>query len=110
MSGAWILLIIAGLFEIGWAVGLKYTDGVTKLVPSVFVGLSLAVSMYLLSLAARSIPIGTAYGIWVGIGAIGAALLGGLLFKEPFTPARGFFLAMLLGSLVGLKLTAGSGA
>jgi quaternary ammonium compound-resistance protein SugE len=102
---AWIYLIVAGLLETGWAVGLKYTEGFTKLVPSVLTLLGIAASMFLLGLAARTIPIGTAYSIWVGIGAVGAVLLGIVLFDEPRDFARMFFVALLIVSLVGLKLT-----
>ncbi len=102
---AWILLVVAGLFEIGWAVGLKFTEGFTKLVPSVLTIGAIVVSMYLLSVAARTIPIGTAYAVWVGIGATGTALLGVFVLGEPATWARGFFLMLLVGSIVGLKLT-----
>jgi quaternary ammonium compound-resistance protein SugE len=104
----WILLCVAGLLEMGWAIGLKYTDGFTRLVPSVLTVAAIIASMLLLSLAARSIPIGTAYGVWVGIGALGAACLGMLLFHEPATPARLFFLGLLLVAIVGLKVTGGS--
>jgi quaternary ammonium compound-resistance protein SugE len=102
---AWVYLIVAGLLETGWAVGLKYTDGFTKLVPSVLTLIGIAASMFLLGLAARTIPIGTAYSIWVGIGAVGAVLLGIVLFDEPRDFARMFFVALLVVSLVGLKLT-----
>lgn len=101
----WFLLVIAGLLEVCWAIGLKYTDGFTKLLPSVFTIVTLAASMYLLARAAQVIPIGTAYGIWVGIGALGAAILGMILFKEPVSMARLFFLALLVISLVGLKFS-----
>jgi quaternary ammonium compound-resistance protein SugE len=104
----WILLVVAGLLETCWAVGLKYTQGFTRLWPSLFVGVTLAASMVLLSLAARSLPIGTAYAVWVGIGALGAAVLGVVLFHEPLTPARLGFLALLLIAIIGLKVT-GSG-
>lgn len=106
----WVLLIIAGLLEVCWAVGLKYTDGFTRPLPTVLTVLAIIASMVLLSLAARSLPIGTAYAVWVGIGALGAAILGIVLFREPVTAARLFFLALLLTSIIGLKLTAGSGA
>lgn len=104
-STAWILLACAGLLEIAWAIGLKYTQGFTKLVPSLFTLITLAASMYLLARASQVLPIGTAYGVWVGIGALGAAVLGILLFQEPLSPGRAFFLVLLLVSLVGLKLT-----
>lgn len=103
---SWIYLVVAGLFEICWAVGLKYTDGFTRLWPSVFTLVTLAASMLLLGKAAQELPIGTAYGVWVGIGAVGAAVLGIALFKEPATPARILFLALLVASIVGLKATA----
>lgn len=102
---AWMILVVAGLLEIAWAVGLKYTNGFTRLVPSVLVGAAIAGSMILLGIAARTLPIGTAYAVWVGIGAAGAAILGIILFNEPATPARLLFLALLVGSIAGLKLT-----
>jgi len=105
---AWILLAIAGLLEVGWSIGLKYTEGFTKLGPSVFTLVALAASMLLLAKAATVLPIGTAYGVWVGIGALGAAALGILLFKESAHPARLFFLALLLVSIIGLKVTSGA--
>ena len=104
----WVLLIIAGLLEVCWAIGLKYTEGFTRPLPTVLTVLAIIASMVLLSLAARSLPIGTAYAIWVGIGALGAAILGIVLFKEPVTAARVFFLALLLTSIIGLKLTSRS--
>lgn len=100
---AWIYLGVAGLLEIGWAVGLKYTDGFTKLVPSVLTGIALAGSMFLLSLAARTIPIGTAYAVWVGIGAFGTAVIGIAALGEPATPLRVACLALLVISVIGLK-------
>lgn len=103
---AWILLLIAGLLETGWAIGLKYTYGFTKLVPSVLTIIGIVVSMVLLSIAARTLPIGTAYAVWVGIGAAGAVVLGIVLLGEPVNAARLFFLAMLIASIVGLKFTA----
>ncbi len=105
MSKAWLLLVVAGLFEVCWAVGLKYTEGFTRLWPSVFTIVTLLVSMLLLAKATQTLPIGTAYAVWVGIGSVGAAILGILLFKEPLTLARGFFLLLLLVSIIGLKLT-----
>ena len=103
---AWVLVIIAGLLETGWAIGLKYTDGFTKPIPSILTIAGIILSMILLSIAARTLPIGTAYGVWVGIGALGAAILGMLMLGEPATPARIFFLCLLLVSIVGLKVTA----
>lgn len=100
-------MLVAGLLETGWAIGLKYTEGFSKLWPSIFTLVALAGSMLLLAKAAVVLPIGTAYGVWVGIGALGAAILGIVLFKESVTPARIFFLLLLLVSIVGLKMTAG---
>lgn len=102
---AWILLVLAGLLEVCWAVGLKYTDGFRKPIPSVLVILAIIASMGLLAHAARSLPIGTAYAVWVGIGALGAAILGVVLFHEPVTLGRVAFLLMLLVSIIGLKMT-----
>lgn len=102
---AWLWLIIAGLLETGWAIGLKYTDGFTKLWPSVLTVAGIALSMFLLSVAARTLPIGTAYPIWVGIGAAGAVILGIVLLGEPATLARLFFLVLLLVAIIGLKVT-----
>jgi quaternary ammonium compound-resistance protein SugE len=103
---SWTLLLIAGLLETAWAIGLKYTQGFTRPVASVLTGLAIVGSMVLLGLAARDLPIGTAYAVWVGIGAFGAAVLGMVLFKEPVTPARMFFLVLLLVAVMGLKATA----
>lgn len=103
MSLAWVYLGIAGLLEVCWAVGLKYTEGFTRLVPSLFVLVTLAASMFLLAKAAETLPIGTAYAVWVGIGALGAAILGIILFQEPVTALRLGFLAMLLIAILGLK-------
>ncbi|GGN57495.1 molecular chaperone [Streptomyces kronopolitis] len=104
---AWILLLVAGLLEVGWSVGMKYTDGFTRLWPSVWTGAGIVASMLLLSYAARTLPIGTAYGVWVGIGAAGAAVAGMVLLGEPATAARIFFIALLLVAVVGLKATSG---
>lgn len=105
MSSAWITLFFAGLLEICWSIGLKYTDGFTKLIPSVFTLATLAGSMYLLAKATQTLPIGTAYAVWVGIGAVGAGVLGIFLFKEPVTVARLFFLVLLVVAILGLKFT-----
>ncbi len=107
---AWIVLIVAGLFETAWAVGLKYTDGFTRLVPSVLTIGALTISMVLLAWSVRTLPIGTAYAVWVGIGALGAVILGALLFGESLTPQRAAFLLLLLVALVGLRLTSGGSA
>ncbi|HZW06289.1 MAG TPA: quaternary ammonium compound efflux SMR transporter SugE [Phycisphaerales bacterium] len=101
----WLTLVVAGLLEITWAIGLKYTEGFTRLWPSLVTVAALIASVYLLAVAAKSIPIGTAYAVWTGIGALGAAVLGIVLFKEPATALRIVFLSTLLGSIVGLKLT-----
>ncbi|MCQ4209504.1 MULTISPECIES: DMT family transporter [Streptomyces] len=104
---AWVLIVIAGLLEVGWSIGMKFTDGFTRLWPSVFTGAGIVTSMVLLSYAAKSLPIGTAYGVWVGIGAAGAAVVGMLVLGEPATAARIFFIALLLVAIVGLKVTSG---
>jgi quaternary ammonium compound-resistance protein SugE len=101
---AWWLLFFAGLFEIGWAVGLKYTQGLTRFWPTVATGVALAASMALLAMAVRHIPLGTAYAVWTGIGAVGAVILGIFLFGEPATAGRIACLALIVGGIVGLKL------
>lgn len=106
MISAWVNLVFAGLLEICWAIGLKYTNGFTRLLPSMLTILALAGSMLLLAKAAQALPIGTAYAIWVGIGALGTAILGIVLFHEPVTLFRMLFLALLLLSIIGLKYTA----
>lgn len=102
---AWFYVLAAGLLEIIWAVGLKYTEGFTRLWPSVITVVTFAGSLFLLALAVKSIPIGTAYAMFVGIGAVGAAVLGIVLFDEPTHPTRLFFLSLLIVSLIGLRLT-----
>lgn len=104
-SLAWILLVVAGLFEVGWAIGLKYTEGLTKPLPTALTAVALLISMFLLAKAASVLPIGTAYAVWVGIGALGAAILGIFLFQETVSLPRLVFLALLLISIIGLKLT-----
>ncbi len=106
---SWLMLIIAGVLEVAWAVGLKYTQGFTRPVASVLTVAAIIASLWLLSGAARTIPIGTAYAVWVGIGASGAAILGVLLFREPLTLARAMFLALLVIAIIGLKLTGAPG-
>jgi quaternary ammonium compound-resistance protein SugE len=98
--------MIAGLLEAGWAVGLKYTEGFTKPVPSVLTILAIIASMYLLALSARTLPIGTAYAVWVGIGTFGTIVMGMVYLGEPANAGRVFFLILLLIALIGLKLTA----
>ncbi|PAU49126.1 DMT family transporter, partial [Streptomyces albireticuli] len=104
---AWVLLAVAGLLEVGWSIGMKFTEGFTRLWPSVFTVAGIAASMMLLSQAAKSLPIGTAYGVWVGIGAAGAAVLGMVVLGEPAPAARIFFVVLLLVAVVGLKVTSG---
>lgn len=106
----WVLLVIAGLLETVWAVGLKYTDGFTRPLPTVITVVAMIASMGLLGIAVKDLPIGTAYGVWVGIGAAGAAIFGVWLLGEPVTPARVFFVVLLLVSIVGLKVTGGEAA
>jgi quaternary ammonium compound-resistance protein SugE len=101
---AWIYLLIAGLFEIGWAVGLKYTEGFTRLWPSVWTVVALVVSMALLALAVKELPIGTAYAVWTGVGAVGTALLGIVLFGEPRDLPRLLCIALIVAGILGLKL------
>jgi len=105
ISSTWVILVFAGLLEVCWSVGLKYTNGFTRLRPTLFTIATLSASMYLLAKASQSLPIGTAYGVWVGIGAMGAAVLGMILFDEPVSVARVGFLMLLLISIVGLKVT-----
>lgn len=102
---AWMLVFMAGLLETGWAVGLKYTYGFTKLWPSLFTAAALAASMILLAIAVRELPIGLAYPIWVGMGALGTAVFGIAFLGESASPLRLLFLALLLVSIVGLKMT-----
>lgn len=102
---AWLILILAGVLEIVWSLGLKYTQGFTRPGPSVVTGLALVASTVLLARAARTLPIGTAYAVWVGIGAVGAAVGGVVLFQEAMPPLRAIFLALLVASIIGLKLT-----
>ena len=101
---AWVLLVIAGLFEIGWAIGLKYTEGFTRLVPSLFTVASMIVSLALLGLALKTLPVGTAYAVWTGVGAAGTALLGMALFGEPATAMRLACIGLILAGIVGLKI------
>jgi len=101
---AWVILFVAAVFEIGWAIGLKYTHGFTRLWPSVFTLTAIVASMYLLAVAARTLPIGTAYAVWVGIGAVGTAILGILLFNEPRDAARLVCLGLIVAGVLGLRL------
>ncbi|MDQ3042374.1 MAG: quaternary ammonium compound efflux SMR transporter SugE [Acidobacteriota bacterium] len=101
---AWIYLIIAGVLEIGWAIGLKYTEGWTRLVPSLLTGGAMAISFYCLSEALKTIPIGTGYAIWTGIGAVGAAVLGMLIFGESRDIGRIVCIFLIVAGIVGLKV------
>ena len=103
---AWFYLFIAGLFEIGWAIGLKYTEGFSRLWPSLFTGASMIVSLGLLGLALKSLPVGTAYAVWTGVGATGTALLGIYLFGEPATVLRLLCIGLIVSGIIGLKLVA----
>ncbi len=101
---AWVVLFIAGLLEIGWAVGLKYSEGFTRLWPTVWTATALIVSMGLLGVALRTLPLGTAYAVWTGIGTVGTAILGIVLFREPATMMRLVCIALILSGIIGLRL------
>ena len=101
---AWAYLVVAGLFECGWAIGLKYTDGFTKLIPSLLTVSAMAISFWLLSVAMRTIPVGTAYATWVGIGAVGVAILGMVLLGESRDIMKIVCLLLIVAGIVGLKL------
>lgn len=101
---AWLLLILAGLCEVVWAIGLKYTEGFTRFWPSLITLVAMVASVVLLGLAVKSLPVGTAYAVWVGVGAVGTAILGILLFAEPATAGRLLSLALIVSGIVGLKL------
>jgi quaternary ammonium compound-resistance protein SugE len=103
---AWVYLVIAGLFEITWAIGLKYADGFTKLVPSVITVVGMILSVVLLGLALRELPVGTGYAVWTGIGTVGAAILGMILFQEPATALRLGCIALIVVGILGLKFAA----
>jgi quaternary ammonium compound-resistance protein SugE len=104
-SSPWTALFIAGFLEMGWAVGLKYTEGFSKIIPSTLTVIAMILSLFLLGRATQQLPIGTAYAVWVGIGAAGASILGIFLFQESLSPLRLFFIALLIISIVGLKFT-----
>ncbi|MEZ0219210.1 quaternary ammonium compound efflux SMR transporter SugE [Tardiphaga sp. 1201_B9_N1_1] len=101
---AWLLLFVAGLLEVGWAVGLKYTEGFTRLVPSVLTLISMTASVGMLALALKELPMGTAYAVWTGIGAVGTAALGMYLFGDPATVARITCIGLIVAGIAGLKL------
>lgn len=100
----WLILFLAGLFEVTWAIGLKYTEGFSRLWPSVFTLAAMAVSVFLLAKAMKTLPVGTAYAIWTGIGAVGTVIMGIILFHEPATPARLICLGLIISGIIGLKL------
>ncbi|MEK2690582.1 DMT family transporter [Bdellovibrio sp. GT3] len=100
---AWIVLIVAGILEFIWASGLKYSEGFTKLVPSIFTLVTMGISFYLLSLSMRVLPVGVSYTVWTGIGAVGAVIMGTLIFKEPLSLMKLFFLGMIIAGILGLK-------
>lgn len=103
---AWFVLVIAGLLEVVWTLGLKYTEGFTRVGPSIMTAAAIMTSMWMLAQAAKTLPIGTAYGVWVGIGVVGATIGGVVLFEEPLNSSRVFFLILLVVSIVGLKVSA----
>ena len=103
---AWIILLLAGILEIGWAIGLKYTDGFTKLMPTVLTATSMVASIVLLGIAVRTLPLGTAYAVWTGVGTVGTVILGIVLFAEPATAVRLGCISLIIAGIAGLKLTA----
>lgn len=103
---AWVILVVAGLFEVAWAIGLKYTAGFTRLWPTLGTVLAMIVSLWLLGIAMKSLPVGTAYAVWVGVGAVGTVVLGIVLLGEPANAARLFSVALIVAGIVGLRLAA----
>lgn len=103
-SLAWTILVIAGFFETGWAIGMKYSDGFTRLWPSIFTGISMVISVVLLAYTLKVLPVGSAYTVWTGIGAIGTVILGIILFKEPYDFVRMFFIFLIIVGIVGLRI------
>ena len=102
---AWVILVLAGLFETGWAIGLKYTEGFSRLWPTVWTILAMIVSLWLLGIAMKSLPVGTAYAIWVGVGAVGTVILGIVLLGDPANAGRLISIAFIIAGIIGLKLT-----
>ena len=102
---AWIILVIAGLFEVGWAIGLKYTNGFTRLWPTIWTAMAMLISLWLLGIAMKSLPVGTAYSVWVGVGAVGTVILGIFLLGEPVSVARLVSIALIIAGIIGLKVT-----
>lgn len=101
---AWVMLFFAGLFETGWAIGLKYTDGFTRLWPTVWTVFAMIVSLWLLGIAVKTLPVGTAYSVWVGVGAVGTVVLGIALLDEPANTARLISVGLIIAGIIGLKL------
>ena len=101
---AWVILVIAGLFEVGWAIGLKYTQGFSRLWPSVWTVVAMIISLWLLGIAMKGLPVGTAYAVWVGVGAAGTVILGIVLLGEPTNPGRLISVTLIVAGIVGLKL------
>ena len=101
---AWVILVVAGLFEIGWAIGLKYTEGFTRLWPTIGTVLAMIISLWLLGIAMKSLPMGTAYSVWVGVGAVGTVILGIVLLGEPANAGRLISVALIIAGIIGLKL------
>jgi quaternary ammonium compound-resistance protein SugE len=103
---AWVILVVAGLFEVAWAIGLKYTDGLTRPWPTVGTVLAMIISLWLLGIAMKSLPVGTAYSVWVGVGAVGTVILGIVLLGEPANAGRLVSVALVVAGIIGLKLAA----
>ena len=99
----WVILVLAGLFEVGWAIGLKYTEGFTRLLPTIWTVLAMIISLSLLGIAMKSLPVGTAYSVWVGVGAVGTVILGIVLLGEPANAPRLISVALIIGGIIGLK-------
>ncbi len=102
---AWFTLVIAGILEVGWAIGLKYSDGFSKPIPSILTVIGMILSFFMLSISLKTLPVGTAYTIWTGIGAVGTAILGMILFQEPRDTARIICMMLIVAGIIGLKLT-----
>jgi quaternary ammonium compound-resistance protein SugE len=101
---AWVILLVAGLFEVGWAIGLKYTEGFSRLWPTVGTAVAMITSLWLLGIAMKSLPVGTAYSVWVGVGAVGTVILGIVLLDEPANASRLVSVALIVAGIIGLKL------
>jgi quaternary ammonium compound-resistance protein SugE len=101
---AWIILVLAGLFEVGWAIGLKYTEGFARLWPTIWTALAMIISLWLLGIAMKSLPVGTAYSVWVGVGSVGTVILGIVLLGEPANAPRLISVALIMAGIIGLKI------